>query len=312
MFAWSFIIVVAVFTNEGRITMNKQMRTFMSFIIMAFGIIMGSHTVYAKTVTYQVTVNEDATLCVMQDQKAMTNCYATLKKTGTGYAVAKPMEKGAVLFHFDSNGTGTPSKDEGYISISYNGKKQTYWIENGKFLKNQIVGNKKKGYRYVDTTGIVIKDKTVQYAVDFVVKHSKASDSKSKRLSSCYRYLWKNYKYQRFYGGLYPKAKNLKSYATYMFKTKKGNCHRYATCFAYIARVLGYDSKVCVGKVSGNHGGMTPHGWTLVKSGKNWLVCDPDMELNGVHDYMVKSTSCKTSVTRKCTLVVKDGVARWK
>ena len=69
VFAWSFIIVVAVFTREGRITMNKQMRTFMSFIIMAFGIIMGSHTVYAKTVTYQVTVNEDATLSIMQNQK---------------------------------------------------------------------------------------------------------------------------------------------------------------------------------------------------------------------------------------------------
>ena len=97
-----------------------------------------------------------------------------------------------------------------------------------------------------------------------------------------------------------------------MFKTKKGNCHRYATCFAYIARVLGYDSKVCVGKVSGNHGGMTPHGWTLVKSGKNWLVCDPDMELNKVSSYMKETTPCKTSVTRRCKMTASNGKVSWK
>ncbi len=282
-------------------------------IILIFLIVcMFQLPVVAKSSVYQVLPDESGAIQVTENDVVLRNIYITLQKSNGSYHVVKPLTGGSYLYYIDAAGNAALSANDGYVKISYKGKKNSYYSKNGKLLTNQIVGNKKAGYRYVDSTGIVIKDAVVQDAVNFVVKHSDASASNDKRLRSCYQYLWKHYKYQRFYGGLSPKAKDMRSYAKYMFKYKKGNCHRYAACFAYIARVLGYDSKVVVGSISSNRGGMTPHGWSLVKKGKSWLVCDPDMELNGVHDYMVARSSCRTSITRKCTLTIKNGVVKWK
>ena len=66
-------------------------------------------------------------------------------------------------------------------------------------MKNQIAGNKAEGYYYVDTTGVRITDKAVKYAVQFVRKHTKTSDSNKTKLKKCYNYLWKHYKYSRVY-----------------------------------------------------------------------------------------------------------------
>lgn len=261
---------------------------------------------------YQITESDNGLTGTYKD-RAMQNVYVSIKKNGNTYKVVKPCTKDSKVYYFDQNGTGTPYNGSKFIKISYCGSSKKYYSNRGKLEKNKIVGNKKEGYYYVDSTGVAVTDKTTKLAVKFVRAHTKSSDSQSKKLSKCYYYLARHYKYRRSYGNLYPQAKHMKSLAYNMLSSKYGNCHGYAASFAYIARVLGYDTRVVVGDVSGNHGGMTPHGWTEVKEGNKWYVCDPDMEVNNrVDSYMKSVTPCKTSVTRRCTITIKNGKVSWK
>lgn len=67
-------------------------------------------------------------------------------------------------------------------------------------------------------------------------------------------------------------------YAVNAMSTNKGNCYGYAAAFAYIAKGLGYDARVCTGTVTSALGGRTPHAWTEVKIGKKWYVFDAEMQ----------------------------------
>ena len=242
----------------------------------------------------------------------MQNLYVAMKESGESYKVVAPGTKGSEIYYFDAEGKGEVSTDSKFVKISYNGKNKEYYLKDGSIQTNQIVGNKKQGYYYVDSTGIKVTDKTTKLAVKFVRAHTKSTDSRESKLKKCYYYLSKKYSYTRYYTNLYPKAKSMQTMAYDMLSKKTGNCHRYAASFAYIATVLGYDARVIVGDISSNHGGMTPHGWTEVKIGKSWYIFDPDMEMNGVDSYKKTTTPCKTSVTRKCTMKVKNGKVTWK
>ena len=72
-----------------------------------------------------------------------------------------------------------------------------------------------KGYYYVDKTGRKVNTREIRQAVDFVMRNSKAGDSRAKRLKACYRAL-QAYPYFGMTNRA-PKAKNLFSYARYMF-----------------------------------------------------------------------------------------------
>lgn len=184
----------------------------------------------------------------------------------------------------------------------------------GVMLTNKIAGSKKEGYYYVDSTGIQITNKEVKLAVKFVNAHTKSSWSQDKKLKSCFNYLWKNYKYKRFYET--PKASTMADYANYMLSKKKGNCYRYAASFAYIARVLGYDTRVAVGKISSARGGMTPHGWTEVKINGKWYMCDANMQRNhpSINSYMKTNSSYayRHSCSKRYKLTIKNGKVSWK
>lgn len=267
-------------------------------------------------------VKTDKGLNYVVNGELKKNIYVAVRHAARDYKIVKPCSGDDKIYYFDKNGAGSVYKGTGFIKIQYNGKKKTYYSKKGKLLKNQIVGSKKSGYYYVDSTGVKITDKTVQYAVKFVRAHTKSSDSQKTKLKKCYDYLWKNYKYQRIYASpdsraLNPKAKDMSKIAKEMFKGKCGNCHRYAACYAYIARVLGCDSKVVVGSVTSHSSGWTPHGWTLVKSSGSggtdkWYICDPDMELNKVNVYMKEEHPCKVKTKWECTLTIKDGKTSWK
>ena len=118
----------------------------------------------------------------------------------------------------------------------------------------------------------------MKLAVKFVLAHSNSKYSNRKRLKQCYNYLWKHYRYRGFQEK--PTAGKMPSYAYYMLKNKRGDCLRYASSFAYIARALGYDSRVYVGKVISVRGTMVPHAWTEVKVGGKWYMCDANMQMH--------------------------------
>lgn len=214
--------------------------------------------------------------------------------------------KGA-RYYFASNGKMT----KGFKKI---GKYVYYFSSAGKLQKNTIVGSKSQGYYYVDSYGVRVTTKEVKQAVSFVRKYTKTSWSKSKKLQACYKALWKKYPYKRYYDK--PSAKKMASYANSMFTQRKGNCYRYASSFAYIAKVLGYDSRVAVGKISHRGGGMTPHGWAEIKVGKKWYMCDANMQRNfpKINSYMRtnKNYAYRHSCSKRYKMTVKYGKVTWK
>lgn len=206
------------------------------------------------------------------------------------------------------------SKGEKTVGWQKISGKYYYFNKKGVLLKNQIAGSKSTGYWYVDKTGVRITTTEIKYAVKFVMKHSKAGQSKKSRLKSCYKALCK-YQYKRIYNDS-PSSKKIKSYARYMFKNKKGNCYRYASAFAYIARVLGYDSRVAVGKVSiSGKTPVSPHGWCEIKIDGAWKMCDCSIQ-RGTGKSLFLKTRKKYPYRFVCndifTMNVKKGKITWK
>lgn len=187
--------------------------------------------------------------------------------------------------------------------------------QNNKPVTNKIVGSKAKGYYYVDKTGRKVNTREIRQAVDFVMRNSKAGDSRAKRLKACYRAL-QAYPYFGMTNRA-PKAKNLFSYARYMFSRHRGDCYYYASTMAYIARVLGYDSRVAVGGVTarGPAAPLSLHGWCEVKYGKSWRMLDCSMQ-RAHHDRNLCLVTRKKYPFRLCcdkvyTMTVKNAKVKW-
>ena len=187
--------------------------------------------------------------------------------------------------------------------------------QNNKPVTNKIVGSKAKGYYYVDKTGQKVNTREIRQAVDFVMRNSKAGDSRAKRLKACYRAL-QAYPYFGMTNRA-PKAKNLFSYARYMFSRHRGDCYYYASTMAYIARVLGYDSRVAVGGVTarGPAAPLSLHGWCEVKYGKSWRMLDCSMQRAHLDRNLCLVTRKKYPFRLRCdkvyTMTVKNAKVKW-
>ena len=187
--------------------------------------------------------------------------------------------------------------------------------QNNKPVTNKIVGSKAKGYYYVDKTGRKVNTREISQAVDFVMRNSKAGDSRAKRLKACYRAL-QAYPYFGMTNRA-PKAKNLFSYARYMFSRHRGDCYYYASTMAYIARVLGYDSRVAVGGVTarGPAAPLSLHGWCEVKYGKSWRMLDCSMQRAHLDRNLCLVTRKKYPFRLRCdkvyTMTVKNAKVKW-
>lgn len=187
--------------------------------------------------------------------------------------------------------------------------------QNNKPVTNKIVGSKAKGYYYVDKTGRKVNTREIRQAVDFVMRNSKAGDSRAKRLKACYRAL-QTYPYFGMTNRA-PKAKNLSSYARYMFSRHRGDCYYYASTMAYIARVLGYDSRVAVGGVTarGPAAPLSLHGWCEVKYGKSWRMLDCSMQRAHLDRNLCLVTRKKYPFRLRCDkvyiLTVKNAKVKW-
>ena len=187
--------------------------------------------------------------------------------------------------------------------------------QNNKLVVNKIVGSKSQGYYYVDKTGRKVNTREIRQAVDFVMRNSKAGDSRAKRLKACYRAL-QTYPYFGMTNRA-PKAKNLPSYARYMFSRRRGDCYYYASTMAYIARVLGYDSRVAVGGVTarGPAAPLSLHGWCEVKYGKSWRMLDCSMQRAHLDRNLCLVTRKKYPFRLRCdkvyTMTVSNAKVKW-
>lgn len=153
------------------------------------------------------------------------------------------------------------------------GKYDYYFNQEGRMQVNRIVGTKVAGYYYVDKWGRKMTDPEMQKAVAFVKKNTKTTQSRKERLETCYKALCK-YPYRGQTHSDYGNEE-LKKNANIMFEKGYGDCIGYASAFAYIARALGYDSRVARGAVTyRTYGDLKPHAWCEFKVGSVWYIAD--------------------------------------
>lgn len=100
--------------------------------------------------------------------------------------------------------------------------------------------------------------------------------SQKTQLLNCFNYFVEASEYERKMD--VPLGNWTGTYATDILSEGKGNCYNYAAGFAYIAKGLGYDARVCTGTVTSSLGGRTPHAWTEVRMGDNWYIFDAEMQ----------------------------------
>lgn len=95
------------------------------------------------------------------------------------------------------------------------------------------------------------------------------------KLLACYNYVIDTTSYKRTYET--PTGDFTGQYAMDIFTTHQGNCFRYASAFAYLAKGCGFDVNVTTGTIKAARGGVTPHGWAVVNIGGVQYIFDPDM-----------------------------------
>ena len=97
-------------------------------------------------------------------------------------------------------------------------------------------------------------------------------------LKSAFDYVAYNFSYRsgnKHWSGWSLSDSTSQSYAIEMYNYGSGNCYRFASLFAWLARGLGYTNVVVrTGWVVGYSAPQAPHGWATV----NGYVCDPDMQ----------------------------------
>lgn len=243
-------------------------------------------------------------------------CYQISYKTGeakkyTGWYKDKYYKKGILYTGWVTIASERYYLERGVQKAGWTtiGKNQYYFTKAGIMLKNQMIGN-----CYVDKQGVRVNDKVINLAIKFVNSHSSASRSRAVRLKECYDYLWQKIPYNRTYG--VPGRADMDDIAYSMLRNKYGNCFCYASTFAYIARVLGYESRVTVGELHSRRGGMTPHGWAEIYVNGQWLFCDPDMQMNypNINSYMRTEEQYRYThnIHHRYYLKTSNGKVKWK
>ena len=197
---------------------------------------------------------------------------------------------------------------QGYVTID---GKTYYYDANGVMGRSDIVGSKEEGYTVADENGVCCVTEEIMLAAEYMMKYCKG-DTLDEKMKSGFMYMAKNFPYKRTYD--HPsKASDMPALAIDMFTNERGNCFRYAACFACVAKAAGYRSRVVIGDTVGN-----PHGWVEVLVDGKWLICDPDAQLPGygMPDYkaymMTKHYWSITPQTRCEIIIDENGIATWK
>lgn len=82
------------------------------------------------------------------------------------------------------------------------------------------------------------------------------------KLRACFDYELEHMKYKR--NDAKGIEDDIENYALEAFFTGRGNCYRFASMFAYMAKELGFDAYVEAGDCTSSKGGLTPHSWCVI------------------------------------------------
>lgn len=207
----------------------------------------------------------------------------------------------------DSPGIPAQGADGRYVT---DGGRTYYLDADGIPQKGGIVGSERDGYTLADENGVCCTSEEIRMAADFMMKYCEG-ETLDEKMKAGYQYLSKHVPYVRSYEHDYT-AQDMGALAVDMFTNLKGNCYRYAACFACIARIAGYRTRVVMGSTVGN-----PHGWTEVLVGGKWLICDPDTQmaeqlLPDYAAYMMKKHIWQVKADKRYELTIsEDGAAVW-
>ena len=182
-------------------------------------------------------------------------------------------------------------------------------------LKNTIAGDSKSGFYYVDDSGIRVTDAVVKQAVAFVLAHTTDAQTNKEKLKTCYDYIVKYYTYERAYDK--ESIDKMPSYAKYMFTSHKGNCYRGAAALTYIAKVLGYETRMGIGGVTAYaYRDLSPHGWNEVKIDGKWYASDISMQRYHLETnlFLVLRSNYpyRLRVDKEYYLEIKNGKVTWR
>ena len=159
----------------------------------------------------------------------------------------------------------------------YENGKLYYYGEDGQIQKGGIVGAATPDYRFADSNGVCCTSEEIQLAANFIREYGEG-ETPEDLLASCFTALANDYEYERDYHA--PSvAEDLPHEAIVMFTEHKGNCYKYAVCFACVARVLGYPARVVLGGLPQDDGEIAPHAWTEVYIDDYWYVCDANAQM---------------------------------
>lgn len=116
---------------------------------------------------------------------------------------------------------------------------------------------------------------TPKYSAAMYPKADAALESSGRDLYSAYMWVVKNIDYKSMTSD---SSKGVKYFADYGFNNKKGNCFCFASTFAEMARLLGYDARVACGTILASDGTQVKHGWVEIDmDGETW-VFDPQCQ----------------------------------
>ncbi len=134
------------------------------------------------------------------------------------------------------------------------------------------------GVKWKNADGSVVSpyNNIMNLAGEVVALSSTGDMTQPEQLEAAFNYLASSITYERSYDT--PSGDWVKDYAQTTMSRKSGNCYGFASSFAYIAKGLGYDAKVCTGTVKSSLGGRTAHAWTEVKVSGRWYVFDAEMQ----------------------------------
>ncbi len=100
--------------------------------------------------------------------------------------------------------------------------------------------------------------------------------TKEAALRACYDYLMKACSYKRFTDVFDNNWTN--TYAMDILSTGQGNCSSYAAALAFLAKGLGYESRVATGSIDNTSGLPTSHAWTEILIDDRWFIFDAEMD----------------------------------
>ncbi len=234
-------------------------------------------------------------------QETGGHTYYFSKKTGAALKGKQKLQNN--VYYFGQDGT----MQTGWQQI--NGKNYYFnpsGAKKGCLRTDCIAGTKNTGIYYTDKDGIRVTSPEISAAVAFVKKYTNDSLTSAEKLRKCFEALQNHYYYLPSQES--PTDQTFSSFAAELLTNEKGNCYRYAAGFACIAKVLGYESRIRIGTVSGRYEERLPHGWSEVKANGTWYKCDVNMNL-----FMHKgTTSHKYQCSETYKLLIEEGIVYWK